>query len=307
MNARGLANCRAGAPPAAAAALSLWLVHPTLLRAGETIEGKGAILTGGACSLFHPVPQDKLREFDTDRPDQATGAHTVDAGHVYVEMDLANYTRDRHNAERRPTDVDQWNVAPVSVRIGLLPSVELDLQYDGYTNLRTRNRAAHRTQTESGFGDFSVRSKINLLGNDGGRIAFGVFPLLRLPTSTADLASDSVEGGLGLAFSAKLPGDFSLTASADFQFVRNSTDAYYSADYLDAISISHGLAMKGLSGFVEFASEVRSESPAPAACQVDAGFLYQVGANVQLDLDCYFGVTRDAPDCLPFAGLAVRF
>lgn len=261
----------------------------------------------GTYSIFNPVPQDKLREFDTDRPDQATGPHTVDAGHVYVEMDLANYTRDRHNAERSPTDIDQWNVAPVSLRVGLLPNVELDLLYDGYINLRTRDRSARRTQTESGVGDLTVRAKINLFGNDGGKCAFGIFPLLRLPTSTADLASHLVEGGLGLAFSAKLPGDFSLTASATFEVVRNSGDAYYIGDYSQAVSVAHGLGFKKLTGFVEFASEVSSESPSPIACQVDAGLIYQISENMQLDLDCNFGVTREAPDLVPFAGLAVRF
>lgn len=262
---------------------------------------------GGSYSLWNPVPKDKLREFDTDRPDQATGPHTVDAGHVYVEMDFANYTLDRHNAERSPTDVDQWNVAPISVRVGLLPKVELDFIYDGYFNLRTRDRAAHRTQTESGVGDLTVRSKINLFGDDGGKYAFGIFPLLRFPTSSADLASHSVEGGMGLAFSAKLPGDFSLTASVTFEAVRNSTDAYYVGDYSQAISVAHGLGVKNLSAFVEFANEISNESPSPAACQADAGLIYQIGENTQIDLDCNFGLTRDAPDFVPFAGLAVRF
>lgn len=282
-----------------------WLIFS--LAAALTAPARAGDPPKGTYSIFHPVPQDKLREFDTDRPDQATGPHTVDAGHVYVEMDLANYTRDRHNAERTPTDVDQWNVAPVSVRIGLLPNVELDLLYDGYFNRRTRDRSTRQTQTESGFGDLTVRSKINFFGNDGGKFAFGIFPLLRFPTSTADLASHSVEGGLGLAFSAKLPGEFSVTVSASFEVIRNSTDAYYAGDYLQAISVSHGLGIKNLSAFVEFANEISSESPSPAACQVDTGLIYQLGENVQLDLDCNFGVTREAPDLVPFAGLAVRF
>lgn len=259
----------------------------------------------GAYSIFNPVPPDKLREFDTDRPDQAVGAHTVDAGHIYAELDFANYTLDRHSVDG--TETDQWNVAPVNLRIGLLPSVELDLQYDGYFNLRTRDRTAGKTETRSGAGDLSLRSKINLFGNDGGKLGVAIFPLLRLPTSTAGLASRSVEGGIGVALSATLPGGFSLTASADFEFIRNLSDAYYVVDYLDAISISHDLGIKEISGFVEFASEVSSESPSPAACQVDAGILWQIGDHLQLDAGCYFGVTRNAPDYLPFAGLSMRF
>lgn len=291
------------------AVLSASIGLATLARAGDpSPDGTGALLTsGGAYSLFHAVPNDKLRDFDTDRPDQATGPHTVDAGHVYVEMDLANYTLDRHNAERSPTDIDQWNVAPISVRVGLLPKVELDLIYDGYFNLRTRDRAAHQTQTESGVGDLTVRAKINVFGNDDGKCAFGIFPLIRFPTSSADLANHSIEGGMGLAFAAKLPGDFSLTASATFEVVRNSTDAYSVGDYSQALSVAHGLGVKNLSAFVEFANEISSESPSPAACQVDTGLIYQLSENTQIDLDCNFGVTRAAPDFVPFAGLAVRF
>ena len=193
------------------------------------------------------------------------------------------------------------------MRVGLLPNVELDLLYDGYFNRRTRDRSTRQTQTESGFGDLTVRSKINLFGNDGGKCAFGVFPLLRFPTGDADLATHSVEGGLGLAFSAKLPGEFSVTVSASFEVIRNSTGAYYAGDYLQASSVSHGLGIKHLSAFVEFANEISSESPSPAACQVDTGLIYQLGENMQLALDCNFGVTREAPDLVPFAGLAVRF
>lgn len=257
----------------------------------------------GAYSIFRPAPRDKLRDFDADRPDQAVGAHTVDAGHVYLELDFANYTRDRHSLDGTATD--QWNVAPVNLRLGLWPSVELDLQYDGYTNLRTRDPAGG--QTRSGAGDLSLRSKINLFGNDGGHLSVALVPLLRLPTSTAGLAGRAVEGGAGVAVSARLPGGFSLTASAEVACVRNSRDAYYVVDSHEAVSISHELGIKEVSGFVEFAGEVSSESPSAVAGQVDAGVLWQISDRLQLDVDCYFGVTRNAPDFVPFAGLAVRY
>ncbi len=262
------------------------------LRAGDSSLGGGPVYT-----LFNPVPDAKQRTFTPDRPNQSTGPFTVDAGHFLLEMDFANYTLDRG-----PADIDQWNVAPVNLRVGLLPALELDIQYAGYFNVRTRDRG-----TQSGFGDLSLRPKINLFGNDGGTYAFGLYPLLRLPVSTAGLASRSVEGGLGLLFAASLPGEVSLTISADFQCVRNSGDTGYVGDYLDAISLTRGLGIKHLAGFIEIASEVSSESPSAAAIQMDTGVTYQIGENTQIDLDCNFGVTRAAPDYMPFAGLAVRF
>ena len=39
-------------------------------------------------NLFNPTPDNLLREFETSRPDQTTGPHTVDAGHFYLELGL---------------------------------------------------------------------------------------------------------------------------------------------------------------------------------------------------------------------------
>jgi len=40
---------------------------------------------------------------------------------------------------------------------------------------------------------------------------------------------------------------------------------------------------------------------------VDTGLEFLVTKNIQLDADCYFGVTSAAADFNPFAGITVRF
>lgn len=42
-------------------------------------------------SLFNPTPDSELRELSADRPVKSILPITVDAGHVQVEADLANY------------------------------------------------------------------------------------------------------------------------------------------------------------------------------------------------------------------------
>ena len=76
----------------------------------------------------------------------------MDTGHFQLEMDVVNYTLDRHNPEHAPVDVDQWNVAPFDLRVGLTNRTEIDVMYGGYLNLRTRDHAAHTDITQSGFG-----------------------------------------------------------------------------------------------------------------------------------------------------------
>ena len=43
-------------------------------------------------NLFKPVPDDLLRDMDTDRPDKSNSPHTLDAGHFQVETGLFTYT-----------------------------------------------------------------------------------------------------------------------------------------------------------------------------------------------------------------------
>ena len=51
-------------------------------------------------NLFNPTPPQWLREMSTDRPDKTERAYTVDAGHFQIEMDLVNYSYDKHNPAR---------------------------------------------------------------------------------------------------------------------------------------------------------------------------------------------------------------
>ena len=260
--------------------------------------------------LFHPTPVQLLRSFSTDRPSISTGPVTIDAGHFQLEADFVNYVQDRHNPSRAPVDVDQWNVLPFDLRIGLSNHVELDLVFGSYLNQRTRDRSvsgATATQTRSGIGDFTLQLKVNLLGNDRGSIGLALLPFLKVPTNTANLGNDSVEGGLGVPFSAALPYGFSLGLYTQFSAVRNGTDTGYDAAFGNAISLGHTLFTEKLSAFVEFYSFVTSARNAPVSGQVETGLVYNVLPNVEVDLGCYFGVTRAAPDFQIFTGFSFRY
>jgi hypothetical protein len=62
-----------------------------------------------------------------------------------------------------------------------------------------------------------------------------------------------------------------------------------------------------LSGFVEFFSNFTTESHSSWVGTVDTGLEYLVTKSIQLDCDCYFGVTPVAADYNPFAGITMRF
>lgn len=255
-------------------------------------------------NLFRPTPDNLLRSFSADRPSQATGPYTVDAGHFYVETSAISYLFDE--AEDGST-TRQWNVAPINFRIGLTSNVELDLAYGDYVHLRLRDGATGQTETRDGFGDFVVQSKINLYGNDGGPTALGLIPFVKFPTNTNELGNDSIEGGLGVPFQATLPGGFSLGLETGIDFVRNGGDTGYDPAFFNGILISHTLFTDRLSGYLEFYDVVVAHEDGSHAAFIDTGLVYQILPNAELDIGCNFGITEAAPDYQPFVGFSFRW
>ncbi|MFM7083783.1 MAG: hypothetical protein ACKOW3_02090, partial [Hyphomicrobium sp.] len=54
-------------------------------------------------SLFNPVPENKLRDFDPERPNFEAGPITVDAGHFQYEGDFFFYDLQQNSNQRTRT------------------------------------------------------------------------------------------------------------------------------------------------------------------------------------------------------------
>jgi hypothetical protein len=255
----------------------------------------------GSYTIFNPVPDALLRELSPDRPDETESAYTVDAGHYQLEMDFANFTYDKTDG----TTTKAWDVGDFNFKAGLLNNVDIQFVYDNYLNVHTQNSSGEPT-TQSGFGDFTTRLKINLWGDDGGKTAFALLPYVTFPTGTDGLGSSTVEGGVIFPLSVSLPHDFDLSLETAASYMKNDDDDGYHEEFIASASLDHPIIGK-LSGFVEFFSNFTTESHAGWVGTVDTGLKYLVTKNIQLDCDCYFGVTAAAADYNPFAGITVRF
>ncbi len=252
--------------------------------------------------LFNPKPENRLREFSSDRPDQTEGPITIDAGHFQLEMDFATFTSAESNGLRTQT----WNIAPFNLRIGLLDNLELSLIFGSYLRSHTAGRGAPAMPTLSGAGDFTVRFKVNFWGNDEGQSALGVLPFVKLPTSTGGLGNNSVEGGALLPFSVTLPAGFDLGMETGLGILRNQTGRHYHCEWINSVTCEHRVVGR-LKGYCEFFSTVSAETGATWIGTVDLGLVYGVTANVQLDCGCNIGVTAAADDVNAFSGMSIRF
>lgn len=252
-------------------------------------------------NLLHPTLVEFMRELSPDRPDKTECPYTVDAGHVQLEMDFANFTSDRTSG----TTTRAWNITPINFKVGLFNNVDLQLIFDSYLQVHTENSVG-KTATQSGVGDFTIRTKINLWGNEGRGTAFALLPFLKFPTSTGGLGNNSIEGGLILPLAIPLPQSFDLGLETGASFMRNGSDREYHAEFINSITLGHPI-VGNLSAYVEFFSNVSTERKSDWQGTADVGFMYAIGKNMELDCGCNFGITSAADDWNPFAGVTMRF
>ena len=274
--------------------------------AGPVGAGENAPADKGAYHLFHPTPAALMRELTTDRPDKTESPYTVDAGHYQIELDLVNFSSDRHNPARADTSVETVAIAPLNLKAGLCNRVDFQLVLQTYTSVPTHDRAAGTVTTQRGFGDVILRLKVNLWGNDGGTTAAAVMPYLKLPTNQDQLGNNSVEGGLILPLAVKLPAGWDMGIMTQFDFNRDLVGRGRHVEFINSITFAHDLVGK-LGGYVEFFSSATAEAGVPWVGTLDVGFTFGLTDNLQLDAGVNLGITRAADDINPFLGLSWRF
>lgn len=259
---------------------SAWLV-PLLL-------AEVAVADARAKSSFHllaPTPRSAMRPMSTDRPDITESPFTVDAGHVQLEVDAIASEHDDGQTEL-------W-AATTNVRLGLTPAVDLHVIVEPWREL----------ERVTGFGDLTLRAKLNLWGNDGGPTAFGVMPFVRLPTAAEGLGSGYVEGGLILPLALDLPGGFDSATMLQIDETRREDG--YGTDLALTGSLGHGV-WDGLGGYVELVSSIPLDRPDESELGVNGGLVLQLGDDFALDAGTRVGLTAAAPDWGWFIGGSAR-
>ena len=275
-------------------------------------------------NLLDPTPNDLLRPFNTDRPSKTDSPITVDAGRFQLEADFANYTYDRYNSLGTDTRVQTLLVAPTFLKVGLFENADLQVLVPTYVHVRTDAkhvpvtgvdgvvRDTRQVTTADGYGDMVVRLKINLIGNEGGNLAFAVIPFVKAPTADRDIGNGRVEGGINFPVNYTLPLGFTLFTQTRYDFLYDGDSSGYHTLFSNNLGVSRtipGLLSGKLSGYAEFASAVssRSSDTDPLVLTADTGLIYQLTPNIAIDVDGFFGLTRGAPDVNIFGGIGVRF
>ena len=273
--------------------------------AQETSAGGTNTPDKNSYNLFNPTPDEYIREMSPDRPDKTDSPFTVDAGHFQLEMDFANFTYDAPNSERGNVKTEDYQIAPMNLKVGVFNNTDFQLVLAPYQWERTDDRNAGTVGQKSGFGDITPRVKVNLIGNDGGFFALALIPFVKLPTSQDHLGNGSVEGGLGIPYAFDIP-NWDVGFQTTFNCDRNDVGSGYHAEFDNSVSIGHAVIGK-LSYHVEFFSNVSTEQNSDWIGTFDTWFTYQASKNLCLDAGVYIGVTQSADDWHPWVGMTWRY
>ena len=254
-------------------------------------------------TLFNPTPIDLRRAYNTDRPSKTDSPFTIDAGVFQIESDVANWTLDYENGVRTRTWIIPGNT---NFKLGLTNWMDVQIVPQFYVNTCTSGPAFGKPVEHDGFGDTTVRLKINLLGNDGGKLVIGFLSSLKIPTNTGDTGNYVWEPGFGLPVNYSLPWGFTLFAQTRIDILDQAGSSSMRVQWQNPIGLSRTI-VGNLSSYVEFYDAVSTGRHQPWIGTLDTGLIYQVTPNFSVDVDSYFGLTRSAPDYNAFAGFAHRF
>jgi outer membrane putative beta-barrel porin/alpha-amylase len=255
--------------------------------------------------LLDPTPPPLMRPMSTDRPDKTESPYTVDAGHVQVEMDIVSYFYDRRNPEHQARRVQGASFFATNWKVGLLNNLDVQLVSEPFVWLRQEDLNAGLDDDDVGSGDATLRAKLNLWGNDGGKTALAVMPFITFDTSDEELGTTGTEFGLIIPLAIELPHEFGLGLMSEFDFVRDDSNDLNFV-WVNTATLGRDI-VKNLGGYIELFTAVDPDRTSAWEATLDFGLTYAISPDIQLDGGINIGLTREADDWSPFVGISIRY
>ncbi len=238
-------------------------------------------------SLFHPVPQNLMREMETDRPDVTEAPFTVDAGHFQVETDLIILTKEATESEQINTLlINQFNF-----KVGITGSTDLQIGFQSYGRQKEKELTSGTWSVQDGCGDLMFRIKQNLIGNDHGNFVLSVLPYVKFPTSKYD-ENSRFEGGLIVPMLYKLPGEWKLGFQVEADRLKDKYQQAMHTEFLQSLTVSHPL-LKGVEGITEtyYTYDFKAHQ---FSNFINAAIQMEVARDFKLDAGLNYGIQHTA-------------
>jgi hypothetical protein len=215
---------------------------------------------------------------------------TVAPGHVLIRADGLKLSLDR--ADAAGNTYSAVAVAGTTVRAGLTQNVDLQVGFDLFLKETLKFRG--RSDSHSGLGDVSLRTKWVFWRNDQYGAAAAFLPYVKIPSGTGGVGSDAVEGGFIVPWAMNNGAGITSGAMFEWDVVRN--DAHNGYDSRWYIS---GFAQRDLTKFLSVYTEATLEtfsSGASGRGTFGVGALWHLSKTWQFDYELQHGLTHAAAE-----------
>ena len=248
-----------------------------------------------------PVPRNRLRELQPDRPGVTESPFTVDAGHGQLEMDLLRLNNSGSGAKERERE---WKVAYSNLKLGLSRRTDVQLEVPIYKVAKQRPaEAGEWAERHAGFGDLTLRVKHNFVGDDQqGKFAMAVIGYVRLPTG-------GQAGGGGTEYGVVVPTDVELSEKANLE-AQLETDLSYDREenrrfvrLMPSVALEYDFTEKF--GVVSEAVAQWNTQQRRWQASLNVAPIFKVTENLQLDAGTHLAL-KGLSDHEYFVGFTVR-
>jgi hypothetical protein len=231
-------------------------------------------------------------EMETDRPSQTSTPNTVVKnrfqfeGGVQKQHDISN----GHHT-------DDYLYPTALLKYGLTNKLELRLLIEDegdYEHTPSKQKVA------SGIKPLKVGLKYNLFKEKGALPNTSIIARAALPkVASEDFKGDYVAPAFRLAMQNSLSKKVTLAYNIAAQWEADDVHAQYAITLCPQIKMTDKL-----NAFAEVYSFYSSQETADYRC--DAGFMYKIKPNIQVDISGGLGISKSSPDSYVEAGFSFR-
>jgi hypothetical protein len=235
------------------------------------------------------------QELITDRPDITESALTIPVSTFQIETGFI-YQQNLENINGTSIKERTISIAGTLLRYGIISSVELRA---GGEFLFNHMESGQVTETIEGLNGLVIGSKIQLLRDHAELPDAAIFFHFNLPAGNKKLKPEKVEPEILLAVSHSLVNPLSLSYNLGGTW--ESSDEIINCFY----SSSLGIELSDKTGmFAEIFGDF-SSSTSPSF-NFDAGFVYLVLENLQLDISSGFNFDKPGENWFLGSGVSLR-
>ncbi|WP_176495314.1 transporter [Sphingomonas sp. HMP6] len=243
------------------------------------------------------------RDYCPTRPGLGTTPCTIAPKRVSVETALVDWTLDDQPDARSDTVL----IGNTFVRVGLTNSIEAQIGWTPYGNVRTRDKNTQAIDTAGRAGDVTLGMKANLLNPDGSKLSIAVQPFATVPVGRAPVGAGDWGAGVVVPATYDLSETLNLASTSEIDAKVDEDGSGRHFAYSEVIGLEVKLS-KTLSATIE-GQVLRDEDPGGRTTQglASASLAWSAQDDLQLDVGAVAGLNRAAPDVELYLGVSRRF